>query len=171
MLVWIFILILILFPICYPISKGLDYVLGAHNEKVRFAKKDLKTLMKLHHHTKTHSIEGLTEEEIRIINSTIDIRNQSVEKIMVPMDKTFKLNINDIITDALIERIKKKNYSKIPIFNSDNICLGLLTTKSLITMHKLKNNFISKLPINSLAIYIARNTNLLEALRIMQESK
>ena len=33
------------FPICYPIAKGLDYFLGHGQSKVRFAKKDLKTLI------------------------------------------------------------------------------------------------------------------------------
>ncbi len=128
-------LIFVLYPICYPISKGLDYFLGSHHEKVRFAKKDLKTLMELHHNQKNPGLEGLTNEEVRIINSTIDIRNIPVEKIMIKYDKTFKLFTTDLITEKLMDRIHKKNYSKIPIFNKDNSCLGFITTKSLVFMH------------------------------------
>ena len=165
------ILILVLSPICYPISKGLDYVLGTHDETVRFAKKDLKALMELHQNNTNPHHEGLTDEEIAIINSTIDIRNTNVDGIMVQIDKCFRLNKNTIITDTLMERIVKKNYSRIPIFDKDNKCLGFVKTKSLVTMYKNKNQNISSLKLSSIPIYVGRNTNLLEALRIMQESR
>ena len=35
----------LLYPICYPIAKGLDYFLGHGETRVRFHKKDLKTLI------------------------------------------------------------------------------------------------------------------------------
>ena len=41
------ILILILWILCNPIAKSLDYILGPHTEKIILAKKDLKTLIKL----------------------------------------------------------------------------------------------------------------------------
>ena len=41
-------LISLLWIICYPISLALDYFLGTHSDHVRFAKKDLKTLIQLH---------------------------------------------------------------------------------------------------------------------------
>lgn len=164
-------LILVLSPICYPISKGLDYVLGTHDDTVRFAKKDLKALMELHQHNNNSDYEGLTDEEIVIINSTIDIRNRNVDHIMVPMEKCFRLSTNNVITDVLMERIMKKNYSTVPIFNKDNKCLGFVKTKSLVTMYKKNNQNISSLKLSSFPIYVGKNTNLLEALRIMQESR
>lgn len=40
-------LMYLLYIICNPIAKGLDWVLGVHTEKIIMAKKDLKTLIKL----------------------------------------------------------------------------------------------------------------------------
>jgi len=164
-------LIFALFFICYPISKALDYFLGDHKDKVRFAKKDLKTLMNLHlSGADTHG-EGLTAEEIRIINSTIDIRNTNVPRIMVPYDRVFKLKTSTQITPELIEKIQKRNYSKVPIFDSENICIGILKTKAFINAEKYLGKYIKDIKLSNFIVSVAQNTNLLEALRIMQEKK
>ena len=41
-------LILILYPIAYPLSRYLDWQFGVHSDKKRFNRKDLKTLIELH---------------------------------------------------------------------------------------------------------------------------
>jgi len=38
----------VLWPICYPISKALDYFLGAHVDEGLLKKKDLKALVNIH---------------------------------------------------------------------------------------------------------------------------
>lgn len=164
-------LIIITLPVCYPISKALDYFLGDHKEKIRFGKKDLKTLMQLHMTSNAANAEGLSAEEIRIINSTLDIRNIHVFKIMVPIDKAFKLTTNTQITIELIEKIQKRNYSKIPIFDPDNSCVGILKAKSFINAEKFIGKNIKDIKTNSYVVSVARNTNLLEALRLMQDKK
>lgn len=164
-------LITVLFPVCYPISKGLDYLLGDHSDKIRFGKRDLKTLMNLHHSSTNNHGEGLSAEEIRIINSTIDIRNLNVTNIMVAYDRVFKLKTNMQINPELIEKIQKRNYSKIPIFDTENICIGILKAKAFINAEKYFDKYIKDIKLDNLTVTVARNTNLLEALRIMQEKK
>lgn len=122
------------YPICYPIAKGLDYFLGHGVTQVRFAKKDLKTLIQLHHSAQDGS-EGFTGEEIKIINSIIDIRNVSVKSIMVPLERTYKLSEEDEIDEQMIKKIVDKNFSRIPIFSGDGRCRGLLKTKRLLRIH------------------------------------
>lgn len=56
---------------------------------------------------------------MKIINSIIDLRNVSVNNIMVPLNRTFRLNEDDIIDQEMINNINKKNFSKIPIFSHD----------------------------------------------------
>lgn len=164
-------LIIILLPVCYPISKALDYFLGTHEDKIRFAKKDLKTLMELHISAANPNGEGLSAEEIRIINSTIDIRNINVSKIMVPYDRVFKLKTTTLITQKLIEKVQKRNYSKIPIFDTEDECIGILKSKAFINAEKYINKYIKDIKLNNYVVAVAQNTNLLEALRIMQEKK
>ena len=91
-------LICVLYPICYPISKALDYFLGHGETRVRFKKKDLKAIMELHQTKKNPNFEGLTNEEVKIINSIIDIRNVKVCDIMIPFEKSFNLDSNDVIS-------------------------------------------------------------------------
>ena len=176
-------LILLFYPICYPISKGLDYFLGHHSEKIRFAKKDLKALMTLQvrnkktsHSAAEHKGEdddgGLTEEEINIINSTIDLRTVLVSNIMVPMNKLFVLSDQDIINQDLLNKTIRKGFSNIPIFTEENKCLGVLTTKKLLNYKDYLNKSISesKQLLNK-PFFVVSNTNLLEALSIMQVKK
>lgn len=161
-------LICIFWIICYPISKILDCLLGHHENKVRFGKKDLKALVKLHQENETGV--PLDKEEVRIIHSTIDIRNVSVNDILVRKEAIFCLNIDDVISRELIMKMKKRSYSKIPVFKGFK-CIGFLKTKKLLDIQDFIGKRIFDLGIASLPIHIFRNTNLLEALRIMQESK
>ena len=164
-------LIIVLSPICYPISKGLDYFLGEHDEKVRFAKKDLKTLMDLHDNRNHQNDEAFSTEEIRIIKSTMDIRHVNVEKIMVKFDKIFKVHTNTKITPELLKRLKKRSYSKIPIFDEENLCIGVLVVKKLVHSEEILGKYIKDIKASNAITSVAKNTNLLEALRIMQEKK
>lgn len=92
-------LMCICYPICCPIGICLDYVLGIHGNK-RFVKRDLKALIELHeiknikdgqdgdggHHEETGQ---LTKEEIKIITSTIDLRDIQVKNIVVQIKDVF----------------------------------------------------------------------------------
>lgn len=176
-------LILLFYPICYPISKGLDFFLGHHSEKIRFAKKDLKALMTLQVRKKKDSNSasenkgedddgGLTEEEINIINSTIDLRTVQVSNIMVPMNKMFVLSDQDVINQDLLNKIIRKGFSDIPIFTEENKCLGILTTKKLLNYKDYQSKSISESKqILTKPFFVVSNTNLLEALSIMQVKK
>ena len=161
-------LICIFWIICYPISKILDCLLGQHDEKVRFGKKDLKALVQLHQGDSKN--EALDKEEVRIIHSTIDIRNVSVGDILVKKENIFSLTTDTEITSDLIKKMKNRSYSKIPIFKNEQ-CIGFLKTKKLLDLRDFIGKKIVDLGIASLPIHIFKNTNLLEALRIMQESK
>lgn len=55
---------------------------------------------------------------------------------MVPLNRVFKLNEEDVISEELLNRIHDKNFSRIVIFSADNKCKGFLKTKRLIRIHK-----------------------------------
>lgn len=183
-------LILLFYPICYPISKGLDYFLGHHQDKIKFAKKDLKTLMELHMRTNkkrktsmnlqdkapnatfTDDDDGLTNEEIKIINNTIDLRTTFVDSIMIPYDNMFKLSVNDVISKELIDRVTRKGFNKIPIFTEDLHCIGILSIKNLLSYSSNLGKTIAESKIKLVKPFtIVSNTNLLEALSLMQVKK
>lgn len=67
-----------------------------------------------------HSQRGLTEEEIKLITSTMLLREKSVTKHMQPYAKIFKLSENEKLTPKLMEVIARKGFSNIVVHADDN---------------------------------------------------
>lgn len=99
--------------------------------------------------------EGFTSEEITIINSIIDIRNVSVKSIMVPLNRAYKLNEEEVINEELLNKIYDKNFSRIAIFSQDNKCKGFLKTKRLIKIYKNIGQKVKTLGVHSKPIFVA----------------
>jgi metal transporter CNNM len=166
------ILIFLLWIICYPISVVLDKIIGHEEASLNLGKKDLRLLLTLNKNKikKSGADDDLNEEEIKIISSTLDIRNKRVFELMIPLNNCFFLKNTDIIDENLIKKIQNKNYTKIPVFNNSS-CVGFLKVKKLLNIGSFTGKQVIELGIDSLPIHIHKYTNLLEALRIMQESK
>jgi len=180
-------LIFIFYPICYPISVALDNILGIHG-KTRFVKKDLKALIELHkidrsggaprsHHDGAHAIHAdaeLTNEEIRVINSTIDLRDTPVTKEMERIEKVFMISNIATIDQDMIKRIIKSGFSKIPVYkNHDkNNIIGILKVKSLLATDKIRGSTVEEAQIRLIQpLIVASDTSMLEMLMLFQEKK
>jgi len=179
-------LIFIFYPVCYPISVALDHILGIHG-KTRFVKKDLKALIELHqidrsgaprsHHDGAHAIHAdaqLTNEEIKVINSTIDLRDTPVTKEMERIEKVFMISNIATIDQDMIKRIIKSGFSKIPVYkNHDkNNIIGILKVKSLLATDKIRGSTIEEAQIRLIQpLIVASDTSMLEMLMLFQEKK
>ena len=130
----------ITFPISYPISKLLDYILGVQ-VKNRFQNTDLKVLIELHTHNALQKygntedekrIEnkennnlrediGLNEEQANLMISAIEMNQKHVFQKMISIDKVYMINYNHKISD--VKDLDKKGFSRVPVFenNKDNI--------------------------------------------------
>jgi CBS domain containing-hemolysin-like protein len=125
----------ILFPIGYPISKTLDYIVG-HEEK-HFCKTILVAFLKSQKH-------ALSNEEIKMSTGAINLMRRKVVTLMIR--KIFHLKESDVLSDMLVQKIKKKGYSRIPIYNDKNECVKILITKSMIFYGDYKNRRILECP-------------------------
>ncbi len=114
----------------------------------------------------------MTPEEIKIITSTIDLRDGLVESIMVKYEDIFKLNNNDVLDDQLLQKIAKRNYSRIPVFDELQNCIGILSTKQLINYEQIAGKKIKHANLKmTTPVIISQSTNLLESLSIMEQRK
>ncbi|XP_021768951.1 DUF21 domain-containing protein At4g14240-like [Chenopodium quinoa] len=131
--VWLVrILLIICYPIAYPIGKVLDYLLG-HNE-VLFRRAQLKALVSIH--SKEAGKGGdLTHDETTIISGALDLTEKTAKEAMTPIESTFSLDVHSKLDWEAMGKILARGHSRVPVYseNPKNI-IGLLLVKSLLTV-------------------------------------
>ena len=179
-------------PLCVPLGKTLDRILGVHS-KTRFMKQDLKALIELHQIQKKNAAQGisaqdghvavteddiaktgLTLEETKLIVSTIDLRDTPVTKEMRKIEQVQLLSSNDLITEDLVKRVARSGYSKIPIYRGDNVnnVIGFLKSKSLIKHEECINRTIQESGIQLTdPLFVTKDTSMLALLGLFQSKK
>ncbi|KAJ9550463.1 hypothetical protein OSB04_014508 [Centaurea solstitialis] len=128
--VWLVrILMIICYPIAYPIGQILDLVLG-HNDAL-FRRAQLKALVTI------HSWQGgeLTHDETTIISGALDLTEKTAQEAMTPIESTFSLDVNSKLDWEAMGKILARGHSRVPVYsgNERNI-IGLLLVKSLLTV-------------------------------------
>ncbi|OMO86978.1 hypothetical protein CCACVL1_09353 [Corchorus capsularis] len=124
-------IVIVLFPVAYPISKLLDLLLGKrHSALLRRA--ELKTLVDMHGNEAGKGGE-LTHDETTIISGALDMTQKTAKDAMTPLSRVFSLDINSKLDEKTMGLIISKGHSRIPIYsgNPENI-IGLILVKNLI---------------------------------------
>ncbi|RAL49430.1 hypothetical protein DM860_012863 [Cuscuta australis] len=144
------ILVWICFPIAYPISKLLDFLLG-HENKALFRRAELKTLVNLHGNEAGKGGE-LTHDETTIIAGALELHEKTARDAMTPISETFAIDINATLDRDMMNIILEKGHSRIPVYYEQptNI-IGLVLVKNLLTVHPedrvhVKNVTIRRIP-------------------------
>ena len=134
----------LLYPICYPLSKLLDYLLGVHSAH-RYHRKDLKALLELHVNSQQFR-DGLTHDEASIIKATIDLRDKQVHQVNISMDKVFVVSDDDIFNDEFVNTLQIKGFSRVPVIQGKDKTkvLGTFTVKSLLKLKDTDYNIMIK---------------------------
>lgn len=131
--VWLVrILMIICYPIAYPISKVLDALLG--HDTALFRRAQLKALVSIHSKEEGKGGE-LTHDETTIISGALDLTEKTAEEAMTPIESTFSLDVNAKLDWEAMGKILARGHSRVPVYtgNPRNI-IGLLLVKSLLTV-------------------------------------
>ncbi|KAF2314896.1 hypothetical protein GH714_037102 [Hevea brasiliensis] len=131
--VWLVrILMIICYPIAYPIGKVLDVALG-HNDAM-FRRAQLKALVSIHSQEAGKGGE-LTHDETTIISGALDLTEKTAEEAMTPIESTFSLDVNSKLDWEAIAKILARGHSRVPVYSgSQKNVIGLLLVKSLLTV-------------------------------------
>ncbi|KAJ3676304.1 hypothetical protein LUZ60_003716 [Juncus effusus] len=133
-LVWLVrILMILCYPVAWPIGKILDWALG-HNESALFRRAQLKALVNIHSKEEGKGGE-LTHDETTIISGALDLTEKTAEAAMTPIESTFSLDVDSKLDWEAIGKILARGHSRVPVYsgNPKNI-IGLLLVKSLLTV-------------------------------------
>ncbi|KAI3751100.1 hypothetical protein L2E82_22146 [Cichorium intybus] len=144
------ILVIVVFPIAYPVSKLLDLILGkGHSMLLRRA--ELKTLVDMHGNEAGKGGE-LTHDEITIITGALDLAQKTVKDAMTPISEIFSLELYSKLNEDTMSLLLDKGHSRVPVYlgRPENI-IGLILVKGLIKFRPedellIKNLSIRKIP-------------------------
>ncbi|XP_061370114.1 DUF21 domain-containing protein At2g14520-like [Gastrolobium bilobum] len=127
------VLVWICFPVAYPISKLLDFLLG-HRHVALFRRAELKTLVSLHGNEAGKGGE-LTHDETTIIAGALELSEKTASDAMTPITETFSIDINSKLDRDLMNLILEKGHSRVPVYYEQptNI-IGLILVKNLLTV-------------------------------------
>ncbi|EEZ98477.1 unextended protein [Tribolium castaneum] len=106
------------FPMAYPVSKFLDCVLGEEIGNV-YNRERLKELVKV-----TTGENDLDKDEVNIISGALELRKKTVADVMTKIEDVFMLDYDNTILDfETVSEIMKSGYSRVPVFegNRQNI--------------------------------------------------
>ncbi|ORZ23036.1 hypothetical protein BCR42DRAFT_403830 [Absidia repens] len=165
----VLVLMYVMWPLAYPIALLLDYFLGKSHGTV-YKKAGLKTLVSLHR--SENATDGLTEDEVHIIGSVLDLRDKPVSKVMTPIQDVFTLTMDDILDKETVDKILFHGYSRIPICAPEDQSnfFGMLLVKQLITY-----DVEDALPVRCFNLGIlpetSPDTSCLDILNFFQEGK
>ncbi|XAR71443.1 hypothetical protein NMG60_11028701 [Bertholletia excelsa] len=141
-LVWVW------FPVAYPLSKLLDFVLGNGHEPL-FRRAELKTLVDLHSAGKGGE---LSHDETTIIAGALELTEKTARHAMTPLSETFAIDINAKLDRDLINLIMETGHSRVPVYYEQpkNI-IGLILVKNLLFINPekelpVKNATIRRIP-------------------------
>ncbi|WJX52387.1 DUF21 domain-containing protein, variant 2 [Trifolium repens] len=128
------VLVWICYPVAFPISKLLDYLLG-HRHEALFRRAELKTLVDLHGNEAGKGGE-LTHDETTIIAGALELSEKTAGDAMTPISETFAIDINSKLDRGLMSEILEKGHSRVPVYYEQptNI-IGLILIKNLLTIH------------------------------------
>ncbi|XP_024028345.1 DUF21 domain-containing protein At2g14520 isoform X2 [Morus notabilis] len=128
------VLVCICFPVAYPISKLLDFLLGKGHDAL-FRRDELKTLVDLHGNEAGKGGE-LTRDETMIIAGALELTEKTASDAMTPISETFAVDVNAKLDRNLKKVILEKGHSRVPVYHEQprNI-IGLVLVKNLLTIH------------------------------------
>ncbi|XP_067393160.1 metal transporter CNNM1 isoform X3 [Emydura macquarii macquarii] len=115
------------FPLCYPLSRLLDWAL--HQELSTFSTRErlLETLRAADPHS------DLVREELAMVQGALELRTKAVEEVLTPLADCFMLRSDAVLDFATVSEILRSGYTRIPVYEGerrDNI-VDLLFVKDL----------------------------------------
>merc|ERR1719397_1404457 len=131
------VLIYVLYPLVFPISKLLDYGLGKDLGLV-YTNRELQNLVNIH-----EAKGNLSSITASIMQGALDFTKLTVGRVMTKWKDVFFLRRDALLDFLTLEKIFKSGHSRLPVLNiagpskqADSVCpvIGLLFVKDLILL-------------------------------------
>ncbi|KDP38502.1 hypothetical protein JCGZ_04427 [Jatropha curcas] len=144
------VLVLLFFPISYPISKVLDWMLGK-GHAVLLRRAELKTFVNFHGNEAGKGGD-LTHDETTIIAGALELTEKTAKDAMTPISKAFSLDLEATLNLDTLNAIMNIGHSRVPVYSGNpNNIIGLVLVKNLLAVDPkgsvpLRKMIIRKIP-------------------------
>ncbi|PIA52652.1 hypothetical protein AQUCO_01000490v1 [Aquilegia coerulea] len=127
------VLLVLFFPVAYPISKVLDWMLGkGHAALLRRA--ELKTFVDFHGNEAGKGGD-LSHDETTIIAGALELTEKTAKDAMTPIFKAFSLDLDGALDLQTLTSIMANGHSRVPVYaGSPTNIIGLILVKNLLTV-------------------------------------
>ena len=117
---------LITFPISFPISAILNWILGNEIGTV-YNRKQLQEMLKVQ--AEFNDLEG---DEMNIISGVLNYKSKTVDEVMTKLEDCYLLDLSSVLDFRTIASVMQSGHSRIPVYDGErhNI-VGLLLVKDL----------------------------------------
>eukprot|EP00063_Salmo_salar_P060733 XP_014035568.1 PREDICTED: metal transporter CNNM1-like isoform X3 [Salmo salar] len=106
-------LMLVSFPISYPVSKLLDIML--HQEISNFyTREKLVAMLRV-----TDPYHDLVKEELNIIQGALELRTKTVEQVHTPLADCYMLSSDAVLDFCTMSDIMQSGFTRIPVYEND----------------------------------------------------
>lgn len=123
------IVIVLAYPVAWPIAKMLDLFLGSELPTT-YSHKELMDIISEHEDSEHSPIDA---DEERILHGALQFSHMRVREVMTPESEVVMFDENQKLTDTFFEEVNDHGFSRLPIYsgNRQNI-VGLLYVKDLL---------------------------------------
>ncbi|KAF7650503.1 hypothetical protein LDENG_00125310 [Lucifuga dentata] len=106
-------LMLLFFPVAYPVSKILDIML--HQEISNFyTREKLVAMLRV-----TDPYHDLVKEELNIIQGALELRTKTVEDVLTPLSDCYMLSSDAVLDFCTMSDIMQSGFTRIPVYQND----------------------------------------------------
>ncbi len=172
-------LMVIFWPIAYPISRALDKVFGEEETSSYMSRDELHALMTLQQGKEDDSgikvdveTSSISQYEVQMLTGILKLTKVTVAEVMIPIDSVFKLSNHVVLDSAALQSILNSGFSRIPVYKNNNNkhILGYLLVKSLAIIDPHEGVGINKIPLRQ-PIFVRPNLPLLDMLNIFKTGR
>jgi len=184
-------LLIIFYPIAYPLAKMLDYLVGVDEDEL-MTRDELQTMIKL---TRSLAIQKLEDEwkkekdpeasienerdrknillpaEVDAITGILTLTKKTVKDLMIPITEVHMVSTDHILDTATLSTIDRIGHSRLPVYKGSdrNLIAGFLFVKKLITC--TPNSPLGTCSAIRTPLYIDSSRSLFEVLDMFQTGK
>lgn len=121
--------IIIFYPISWPIARILDYFLG-HEMPTVYSHHELMDIVS---ELEDSEYSHIDEDEERIVHGALQFSHLTVNEIMTPAAKVVSYDENQKLDEAFLKEIVEHGFSRLPVYSKEkNNIVGVLFVKDLI---------------------------------------